>query len=240
MKNDRTWTRALVMGAALLGTSSWAAPAVSPAGHWKGAIQVPGQELQVEVDLAPKGPAAWTGTITIPVQNLRAFPLSSIEAQGNAVSFAMKGIPGDPVFKGQLSADGAILSGEFTQGEAKLPFQLKRTGEATIAAAPESTPVAKELEGNWEGSLAAGGTTLRLKLKLANRPEGGATGSVVSVDQGGAEIAITTVTETASRLKLELPSIGASYSGELKDGRLVGDWTQGPGTIPLVFTRAKP
>jgi hypothetical protein len=139
------------------------------------------------------------------------------------VTFAMKGIPGDPVFKGRLSADGGSLSGDFMQGGARLPFQLKRTGEATIAEAPKSTPVAKEVEGNWEGSLNAGGTVLRLKLKLANRPEGGATGHVVSVDQGGAEI-----------------PIGASYSGELKDGRLVGDWKQGPGTLPLVFSRAKP
>ena len=194
----------------------------------------------MEVDLAAKGPGAWTGTITIPVQNLRAFPPSSIEAQGNAVSFAMKGIPGDPAFKGRLSDDGAILSGDLTQGEARLPFQLKRTGEAIIAVAAKSTPVAKELEGSWEGSLNAGGTVLRLKLKLENRPEGGATGSVVSVDQGGVEIAITTVTQEAQRLKLELPTIAASFSGELKDGRLVGDWTQGAGTLPLAFTRAKP
>jgi hypothetical protein len=132
------------------------------------------------------------------------------------------------------------LAGDFTQGGARLPFQLKRTGEAVIAEVPKSTSIAKELEGAWEGSLNAGGSVLRLRLKLSNRPEGGATGSLVSVDQGGAEIAITTVTQTASQLKLELPSIGASYSGELENGRLVGNWTQGPGTLPLVFTRSTP
>ena len=226
----------VVLSAALSGAAS----APSPAGHWKGAIQTPGQELPVEVDLAAKAQGTWVGTITIAVQNVRAFPLSSIDAQGDAVTFAMKGIPGNPVFKGRLSADGGSLSGDFMQGGARLPFQLKRTGEATIAEAPKSTPVAKEVEGNWEGSLNAGGTVLRLKLKLANRPEGGATGHVVSVDQGGAEIPITTVTQTASRLELSLPSIGASHSGELKEGRLVGDWKQGPGTLPLVFSRAKP
>lgn len=145
-----------------------------------------------------------------------------------------------PLFKGRLSADGGGLSGEFTQGGARLAFQLKRTGEATLADVPKSTPVAKEVEGSWEGSLTAGGTVLRLELKLKNGPEGGAVGHVVSVDQGRAEIAITTIRQTASRLELSLPSIGASYSGELKEGRLVGDWTQGPGTMPLVFSRPKP
>jgi hypothetical protein len=240
MKKHGSRVRIAGLGVALVGLLSAVAHAAGPAGHWKGAIQVPGQELQVEVDLAAKGSAAWVGTITIPAQNLRAFPLSAIEAQGSAVSFAMKGIPGEPAFKGRLSDDGASLAGDFTQGAAHLPFQLKRTGEAVIALTPKSTAIAKELEGSWEGALNAGGSVLRLKLKLANRPEGGATGTVISLDQGTAEIAITTVVQTAARLKLELPSIGASYAGELKDGQLVGDWTQGAGTLPLTFARAKP
>jgi hypothetical protein len=230
----------VAFGALLSSATVWAALAAGAAGHWKGAIQTPGQELQVEVDLAAREPGAWVGTITIPAQNVRAFPLSSIEAKGEAVSFSMKGMPGDPLFKGRLSEDGATLAGDFTQGGARLPFQLKRTGEAVIAEPPRSTSITKDLEGAWEGSLNAGGTVLRLRLNLKNRAEGGATGSLVSVDQGGAEIPITTITQAASTLKLELPSIGASYSGELRDGRLLGDWTQGPSTLPLAFTRSVP
>jgi hypothetical protein len=239
MKKHGSWARVLLAGVVASAGLPSAAHAAGPAGHWKGAIEVPGQPLQVEVDLAEKA-GVWAGTITIPVQNLRAFPLSAVEAKGDAVSFAMKGIPGEPIFKGSVSADGVSLSGDFTQGGAKLPFQLKRTGEATITEAPKNPPVAKELEGEWEGSLNAGGKVLRLKLKLANHAEGGATGSLVSIDQGGAEFAITTIVQTAQQLKLELPAIGASYSGELKEGRLVGDWTHGGGTLPLAFARPKP
>ncbi len=152
----------------------------------------------------------------------------------------MQGIPGNPLFKGRLSADGTTLSGDFSQGGATLPFRLERKGEAVIAEPPKSTPVTKELEGDWQGSLNAGGTVLRLKLKLTNRPAGGATGDVVSVDQGGAEIGISTVQQKASHLELRLPTIGASYSGELRDGRLVGTWTQGQGSLPLEFTRPTP
>lgn len=226
----------LVLSAA----ASGAATAPGPAGHWAGTIQTPGQELQVEVDLAAKPPGTWVGTITIPAQNMRAFPLSAIDVQGDAVTFAMKGIPGDPVFKGKVSAEGAALSGDFTQGGAKLTFSLKRSGEAVIAEAPKSTPVTKELEGAWEGSLNISGTVLRLKLTLANHPPSGATGTLLSVDQGGAEIPITTVTQTASHLELALPTIGGSYSGDLKEGKLSGDWKQGPGVFPLVFSRPKP
>jgi len=230
---------ALVMLAARSGAAAAqsAAAAPSAAGHWTGAIQTPGQELQVEVDILANAPGTWVGTISIPAQNIRAFPLSSLEVLGDAVSFAMKGIPGDPVFKGKLSAEGGILAGDLTQGGAKLTFSLKRSGEATIAETATSTPIAKELEGAWEGSLNTGAAVLRLKLTLANRAEGGATGTMVSVDQGGVEIPIATVTQSASRVELALPTIGGSYSGELKDGRLTGDWKQGAATLPLVFAR---
>ena len=63
---------------------------------------------------------------------------------------------------------------------------------------------------------------------------------MVSVDQGGVEIPITTITQAGSHLTLELPSIAGSYSGDLKDGKLVGTWKQGPGSAPLEFTRATP
>jgi hypothetical protein len=239
MADNRPLAGGVMLALVLFGAAA-GARAAGPAGQWKGAIQTPGQELQVEVQLAAKGPGAWIGDITIPAQGLRAFPLSSIEVQGNAVSFAMKGIPGDPLFKGTLSNDGATLAGDFTQGGTRLSFQLKRTGEAAIAEAPTSTAIAKELEGSWKGSLDAGGKVLRLELRLSNRPEGGATGSMVSVDQGGVEIPIATITQAASRLELKLPSIGGTYSGELKEGRLTGEWTQGMATLPLVFTRATP
>jgi len=188
-------------------------------------------------DLAAKG-SGWTGTITIPAQHLSSFPLSAIEVQGNAVGFAIKGIPGDPLFKGTLAADGATLAGDFTQGGHQFPFQLKRTGEAVIAATPKSTAISKELEGDWEGTLNAGPNALRLALKLKDAP-GGATGTIVSVDQGGVEIPIAAITQAGSKLDLQLPSISGSYSGELQEGRLVGHWTQMGSSFPLTFTRAK-
>ena len=76
-------------------------------------------------------------------------------------------------------------------------------------------------------------------MKLANGPDA-ATGSLVSVDQGGVEIPITTITQAGSQLTLELPAIAGTYSGDLKDGKLVGTWSQGPGSAPLEFTRATP
>ena len=221
-----------IAAAVLLAVACSAVPAAArtqtpgAAGHWVGTLQTPAQPLEVEVDLQPGTPPAWVGTISIAAQNLKAFPLSSIEVQGKAVSFVMASVPGTPTFKGTLSDDGTTLSGDFTQGGGSLPFTLTRKGDAVIAAPAKSTAIAKELEGTWDGVLSAGGKQLRLTLKLANGADG-ATGSIVSVDQGGSEIPLASIVQAGAHLTLELPTIAGTYSGDLKDGKLVGTWSQG-------------
>ena len=216
--------------------SAAAQAATGPAGHWEGAIQVPGQELAIQVDLANKDADRWVGTIAIPAQNLKGFPLSDITVTGNAVAFAMKGVPGDPRFTGTLSADGKSMSGEFSQGGGRIPFTLAWKGEARYEEPPKSTEITKELEGSWEGALDVQGTVLRLVLKLTNQA-GSATGTLISVDQGGIEIPLTSISQAGSQLKFTISTINASYVGDFKDGELAGTWTQGPGSWPLVFKR---
>jgi hypothetical protein len=211
--------------------------APAPSGHWEGAIQIPGQELKIEVDLF-RTSDKWDGTITIPAQNMKGFPLSAVSTSGDVVTFAIKGAPGDPTFKGTLAKDSKTLTGDFSQGGGTLPFALTRTGDAKIEPAPKSTPITKEIEGSWEGSLDVAGKVLRLTAKLWNQ-DGAGKGTLVSVDQGGVEIPIAAVVQEGMRLKLLLPAIAGSYDGEFKDGQLTGTWTQGPGTLPLVFKRMK-
>ena len=186
-----------------------------PSGHWEGAIQVPNRELGVLIDLAKNEKGEWTGAIDIPAQNLKAFPLTGITVKENTARFAIKGPQGDPIFEGRLSADGMSMTGIFSQGGASLDFAMKRTGDARIEAPAKSTPVTKELEGRWEGTLNAGGKSLRLILNMANQSDGAAAGSIVSVDQHGVEIPVATITQNGASLKLDVKRIGASYTGEL-------------------------
>ena len=206
-------------------------------GHWQGSIEAPAQEIAIEVDLAQNPTGAWIGSIDIPPQHTKGFPLSSIAVKGSSVTFAMKGVPGDPKFDGKLSADGKAISGGFTQGGADLTFSLKRTGDAVIETPPKSTAITKEVEGLWEGALDVNGNKLRLKVSLSNQADGTATGTMISVDQGGGEIPITTVTQKASNLKFEVKQIQGSYEGDLTNGELIGHWMQGGATFPLTFKR---
>jgi hypothetical protein len=237
--------RYLVATLSLLG--AWLAPPAiglaqtpaSPSGHWEGSIEVPGQPLKIEIDLKKSG-EKWDGTIAIPAQNLKGFPLSAIAVQGETVSFGLSGIPGNPAFKGSISKDGKSLAGDYSQGGGTMAFAVTRTGEAKIEPPPKSTPITKELEGSWEGALDVNGTILRLVFKLSNGTGPGATGTLVSLDQGGVEIPVTAVVQTGSHLKVLVQSIAGTYVGDLKDGQLTGTWMQGPGTLPLVLKRTGP
>nr|MCU0254751.1 beta-lactamase family protein [Acidobacteriota bacterium] len=123
----------LVLCLALSLAAGAAVPTAGPAGHWEGAIELPGTELGVVVDLAPGPGGAWRGEIDIPLQGAKDLALADVTVEGDAISFAIAGVPGAPTFSGTLSADGQSIAGQFVQAGANFPFQLSRKGEATLS-----------------------------------------------------------------------------------------------------------
>ena len=111
-------------------------------------------------------------------------------------------------------------------------------GEAQFETARKNPAVSKALLGTWEGTLDVQGKLLRLVLTLANGPDG-ATGKLVSLDQNNFEMPVTTVAEEGARLKLTISMVSGGFDGEVKGSEIAGTWTQGPGSLPLTFKRAK-
>jgi hypothetical protein len=226
-----------ILVAAICGYAAAAQSPPDASGHWEGAIKTPGAELGVMVDLSRDASGTWIGAIDIPVQGVKGFSLSPVTVDGNAVTFGMKGVPGDPLFKGTVSTDPRTISGDFSQSGTTIPFSLAWKGEAKVAPPLKSTAITKDLEGSWEGALNLQGTTLRLVLNLANGADGGS-GTLTSVDQGGAKIPVTQVVQTDAAVKLVVNGIGASYEGKVANGQIDGTWAQSGRQFPLVFKRA--
>jgi len=226
---------AILAAVALMPAPLRAAQGAGAAAHWKGSIALP-NEMQIEVDLV-KQDAGWAGAISVPAQGLSGVPLTNVTVDGKAVSFVVSQIPGSPTFKGTLSDDGAALTGDFVHGDTSAAFKLARAGEGTIPPPQKSSPITKEIEGTWSGVLDAGGNMLRLTLKLSSAPDGTSKGTMVSVDQGNVEIPIYAINQSGTHLDLIVLAVACKYSGDLKDGRLVGTWSQGPGQLPLEFAR---
>jgi hypothetical protein len=108
--------------------------APSIAGHWEGAIEVPGMKLEILVDFGQKPDGSWEGKISIPAQNARNLPLSGIGLDDKEASFAIAGVAGEPTFKGTISADGTKITGDFTQGGQDFAFTLSREVSPKVKA----------------------------------------------------------------------------------------------------------
>lgn len=232
----------LCLGASLAGGLAAAETKPNPAGHWEGAINLPTTSLNVRADLEQGSNRVWQGTIDIPVQSLRGFKLDPVKVDGVEVRFAMPNIPGDPQFAGRLSEDGKVISGDFMQGGGKFPFKLERKPKPAAAAGetPAKGIPGKGLVGHWQGSIKPTPVIeLRLALDITNSAGGVPGGVIVSLDQGNARIPITTLTEKAGAVHLEVKSVGGSFDGKLNDdgSEIAGDWKQSGQTTPLVFKR---
>lgn len=104
------------------------------AGHWEGAIKLPSGALNISVDFASSPDGKLSATITIPQQGAKDLPLANVGFDNGEVAFSLPNVPGDPKFRGKLSADGQKIEGTFSQGGANLPCALERKTDPVAAA----------------------------------------------------------------------------------------------------------
>jgi uncharacterized protein len=149
----------LTLALALL--AAGAVAQADPVGAWRGLLGPGLIDLEIRVDIAG-APGALSGTIDIPAQGLFGFPLGDVALEGSTLSFAMSGIPGDPVFVGEIAGDA--FAGTFTQGGQPLPFALERDLVSASSRPQEPLPPFPYLE---EGvTFASGDVVLAGTLTL--------------------------------------------------------------------------
>ena len=235
----RTFARLLIVSSLLFAAAAplSAQTAVDPSGHWEGGLQAGPNVVNFELDLAKNAKGEFSGSFGQPEKGIRGLPISTVAVSGSTVRVVVKGGTDATTFQATLSADGKSMSGEATQAGASMPFMLTRKGDARLAAAPKNAAIGKELEGTWNGTLEVEGRQEHLVLKLANRPDGTAVGTIVDLDGSGVEIPIA-ITHKAPNVTIEVPMVGASYAAVLKAAELTGTWTQSSITLPVTFTRA--
>ncbi len=98
---------------------------------------------------------------------------------------------------------------------------------------------AQTIEGDWQGTLKAGGGELRLVLHVTKDEKGGLKATLDSVDQNSMGMPVTAISLTDTTLKFEMKEIAGSYEGKVNADRnqISGTWTQGGASAPLEFSR---
>jgi hypothetical protein len=114
---------------------------------------------------------------------------------------------------------------------------------SSIAAAESGAEAsqATKLAGTWLGPLKIGAIELRLALKIAVDETGKMTATLDSIDQGAKDMPVDAITLVDGALTAELKLIGGKFVGKLDEqaGQIVGTWTQGPGSLPLVLKKTE-
>jgi len=115
---------------------------------------------------------------------------------------------------------------------------------AALVALHGGALFAQSLAGTWQGLMLVSqtpGDTLHVVFKISTSVGGALTGQMYSIDQGG-QAPTPDITLKGSTVKIVMPSIGATYTGNLSgDGNsIAGKWASSSGSgIPLTLNLAR-
>jgi len=214
------------------------------AGRWEGTVQIPGRPLEVIVDLAAKSEeGGWQGSITIPGLGIKGAPLSDIALNGDNVAFSIKSAladqrTGPAKFNARVGGDGK-LAGNFVQAGNTAPFALEKTGPPQVEIPPNSTAIAKEIEGDWKGGYELFGYPRKVTIKIQNRGAEGATAEFVIVGRKENKLPVDHVVQEGEFLTIDSHETGLSFEGRTRKGEIQGSILQGPLEIPVTLRRSK-
>ncbi len=92
---------------------------------------------------------------------------------------------------------------------------------------------AQDVIGSWNGKLNVGAASLRLVFHIKQAADGKLTCTMDSPDQGAKGIPAKATLGEDNKVSILVSSIGATYTGELKDGTLKGTFSQQGHDFPL-------
>jgi pimeloyl-ACP methyl ester carboxylesterase len=110
---------------------------------WKGAIQIPGSPLGIELRITSDSAA----TLSIPMQGAEDVPLQNVRRTGGSLRFELPAGPGLATFDGAFITTDSI-SGQFEQRGQQFPFYLSRTiqKKVKVTAWENTDRTTKEIE----------------------------------------------------------------------------------------------
>ena len=127
-----------------------ALPAQDIAGTWQAAMQQAGKDQRIVVKISKDAGAGWQGVVYSLDAN-RAFEgraTTQMSLQGQ-LHFVVA--PIDSSYQGKLSADGATITGTWTQSGTAYPLNLARvTGDAAWEIPKADARMAKDADPGWD------------------------------------------------------------------------------------------
>jgi hypothetical protein len=215
-------------------------------GNWLGTLDTGSARLRLMFKIAQTPGGALTAKLDSFDQGARDIPVSSVTLKDQTVRLEVKIVQG--AYDGTVDGAGKKITGTWQQGGHSLPLTLERyEGTVVTAEAEKLSPedlaankrAAQKLTGAWSGTLAAGGSNFRLKVRIAKTAAGTAVGTIQSPDQGAQDIPLSAITYREDAVHFEARALGAHYDGTLSPAGFVltGEWHQSGQSFPLEFKK---
>jgi len=212
-----------------------AADAQTIAGDWQGTLAAGGAEFRLVFHFTPDGTDGFAATLDSPDQGATGIPVASVSLANAALKVDLPQIMAS--YTGTVNAGTTAIAGTFSQGGMSFPLNLARPqATATVRRVPKPS----DIDGDWEGTLTAGGVALRVVFHLRTF-EDGMTATMDSPDQNAIGLPVGKVGRTGSTLDLEMKQLAGGFSGTI-DAALAtidGTWTQAGNSLPLVLKRVR-
>jgi hypothetical protein len=235
-----------LLAAIFFASATLGSAAESASGRWEGSAQIPGNELKLILDLSEESGKGWVGSIVIPGLGVKGAQLVDLHLRSSDLAFTIKGALGSEragraEIHAHRTADGH-LAGDFKQGGNSAPFILEKTGPAQVELPPRSTPVSKELEGEWKGEYDLNRYTRHVTMKFAHRDADAAGVEFVIVGKKTNNVPVTLLTQEGDFLTIKSDEFGITFEGLFRKeaGEIKGTIIQGPFEQPLVMRAVAP
>ena len=182
--------------------------------------------LKLHLKLSANG--AMQGTLDSLDQGAMGLPCANFHVEEKALSFDVPSVGGK--WHGTISEDGATLNGSWSQG-AEMPLVFRRE-----LFAPAQKP--SRVDGIWLGTLAAGGSTLRVQVQVKSAAQVRNIVRSTAWIKAPWDFLATTYSSKRIIFSFEVPAVKGHWSGTLAENgnELDGAWSQGQ-DMPLKLTR---
>lgn len=200
---------------------------------WKGTLNAGGTKLRLELDITDSA-GTLTGEMRSLDQGNATMKVTDIKMDDEKLGFSIPQIGAK--FSGELSKDGTVAEGTFTQGPAKLPLAFTRSDTRAATADEQMAPEHGQLKEAWVGKLNMGLMEPVMQFRIVTLASGETAAYFDSVTEGRTDFEATWSID-GDTLKFDVAKIKLSFSGTLNEARdtAEGTWSQGGRELPLTL-----
>ena len=194
-------------------------------GAWHGTLEAGPRRLRLQLAIS----AAADGGLSGQLESLdqapgQPMPLTTLSVVDGRLSFA---IPAKRIsYEGVWTPEANSFVGAFRQG-ASIPLTFVRGGFGPA-------PVVEGMDGVWSGTTRRNGVDMRMALRVTTGPAG-TEAKFDAPDMLAMGMPVTALARQGDQVRFTLPTAGVSFTGQIRDQSLSGEWTDGSTSL---FERA--